>query len=370
MKYKDILLTLVAIVLPIALADLMLKAMQLPKSSSRTMLLAGGSLYTGKDGHRRYDSNRSLEQSAVYGSTIAYRYRYRTNNLGLVSSPDIKVGEPINLAITGDSFAEGQGGFAWIPLLQQRWLKTSGKLSLNYAIAGSGFSDFALAASAAKKEHKARRIMILFIENDAYRPYIPMASNSSCSYYSNGILDTLLGPFTCRFYDIVWHHVPRGLSDQQLIKASNAYQNYGVLPSLVLLFQQIVRQAINVVATPAKATEAPKQGAPLRYGALPKAGLDALAAIKQLYGAQNVLMVMLPDQPQSSESTSGGLAPNSFVKQLERATGLSIVELGRSCPLNKHQFHQLDSHPNSRGYQRLAFCLANEPRVKQFVAGS
>jgi hypothetical protein len=71
MKYKDILLTLVAIVLPIALADLMLKAMQLPKSSSRTMLLAGGSLYTGKDGHRRYDSNRSLEQSAVYGSTIA-----------------------------------------------------------------------------------------------------------------------------------------------------------------------------------------------------------------------------------------------------------------------------------------------------------
>jgi hypothetical protein len=212
--------------------------------------------------------------------------------------------------------------------------------------------------------------MILFIENDAYRPYIPMASNSSCSYYSNGILDNLLGPFTCRLYDIVWHHVPSGLGDQQLIRASLAHQNYGVLPSLGLLFQRIARHAVSVSAEPAKAGVDPNQDAPLRFGALPKAGLDAMAAIKQQYGAQNILMVMLPDQPQSSESSSGGLAPNSFVKQLERATGLSIIELGRSCPLKKHQFHQLDSHPNSRGYQRLAFCLANDPRVKQFVAGS
>ena len=126
--------------------------------------------------------------------------------------------------MTGDSLAEGQGGFASIPLLQQSWLKTTEKISLNDTIGSPGFSNFALAASAAKKGHKARRILILFIENDAYRPYIPMASNPSYSYYSNGILDTLLGPLTCRLYDIVWHHVASGLNDQQLIRARLSHQ--------------------------------------------------------------------------------------------------------------------------------------------------
>ena len=105
---------LLSIAIPLIAADLTLKALQLPHSAARTMLLAGSPLATGPEGYRRYASNKALEQSAVYGNAIAYRYTYSSNNLGLVSSPDIGANQPIQLAIAGDSFTEGQGGFAWL----------------------------------------------------------------------------------------------------------------------------------------------------------------------------------------------------------------------------------------------------------------
>ncbi len=49
------------------------------------MLLAGSSLYSDIDGFRRYESNKIVEQLAIYNKDIAYRYNYKTYNKGLVS---------------------------------------------------------------------------------------------------------------------------------------------------------------------------------------------------------------------------------------------------------------------------------------------
>ena len=72
-KAGGLALTLLAIALPLIASDLLLKALQLPRSSSRTLLLSGSALNSGPQGYRRYDSNRSIETTAVYGDTIAYR---------------------------------------------------------------------------------------------------------------------------------------------------------------------------------------------------------------------------------------------------------------------------------------------------------
>ena len=365
LKGKELALALVAIAVPIALADLTLKLLQLPRSSARTLLLAGSSLASGPEGYRRYQANRSIETSAVYGSEIAYRFKAQSNNLGLISTPSIAAGAPIDLAIVGDSYGEGQGGFPWLTGLQRSWLTSAGVTSLNYAVGGSGFEDFAVAARAAKQQHKARGLLVLMIEHDAYRPYQRMASNGRCSFYSNGVLDTLLGPLACNLYGVVWHHVPSGLSDAQLIRESLARQHYGVLPAINLLVQTANRRLHRQPSV--VPSEASSNLPPLRFGPLPKASLAALQDIRQRYGANNVLLVQLPDQPSTRLGPSETEQRNRFGSEVVKASGLELLDLNRTCPLTSANFHTLDNHPNSSGYQRLAGCLRRNAAINAFV---
>ena len=112
-----------SILLPLFLADIVLKNMRLPKDSNRLMLLGGSSLYSSKDGFRRYEANQNIEQLAIYNDQIAYRYFYKTNNLGLVSYPNLKDNDNLDVVINGDSFTEGQGGFPWIVDWQKKELQ-------------------------------------------------------------------------------------------------------------------------------------------------------------------------------------------------------------------------------------------------------
>lgn len=355
-KLANLLLILISITLPLVAADIVLKALKLPRNASRTMLLSGGDLSSGREGFRRYPGHRNLEQSAIYDRSIAYRYAYASNNLGLISWPDIGKGQPVDLAIAGDSYAEGQGGFAWLKQWQQQTLRPRGLLSINYAIAGSGFEDFAVAARNARTQHHAQRLLVLFIEHDAYRPYQPMASNGRCSFYSNGDLDRLPAPLVCSLYGVVWHHVPPGLSNAQLIQESLNRQHYGLIPALNQLLQQASRPKS------AKQTLLQQQAATQtrRFGPIPAASRAALQRIKALYGPANVLLVQLPDRPGQQASTG-------FGEHLQTITGLTVHNLAARCPLSKDQFHRLDNHPNSSGYRKLQTCVANDPVIRRFV---
>jgi len=366
---KELALALLAMAIPIVLADFVLKAMQLPKSSARTLLLAGSSLSSGAEGYRRYQSNRSIETSAVYGSEIAYRFASRSNRQGLISATSIQEGKAIDLAIVGDSYAEGQGGYPWVAALQRSWLEPLGVRSLNYAVGGSGFEDFAVAAGAAKRQFNARKLLVLFIEHDAYRPYQRMASNKHCSFYSNGALDSLLGPLTCSLYGVVWHHVPPGLSNAALVRESLARQHYGVLPSLNQLIQNAGRVLQRPATTAALSTTTSSSSMPqLRFGALPAASTAALKSMAERYGQNNVLLVQLPDQSISSMSAGHRAQQQRFRSELTAASGLVVLDLSATCALEKGDFHELDNHPNSSGYRRLEHCLRSNTTVNSFVS--
>ena len=200
------------------ITDLALKNLRLPKDSNRLMLLGGSSLYTSKYGYRRYESNKLIEQLALYDDVIGYRYSYKSNNLGLISYPDLDKNNKLDFIINGDSFTEGQGGYPWIIEWQKNELKNLNKLSLNYAIAGNGFGDFLKASIHAHKIYDAKKNIIFFIEHDAYRPYQQISKNKNCSFYSNGILDKLIGPLTCRTYGIVWHHIESNKTNSQIFR--------------------------------------------------------------------------------------------------------------------------------------------------------
>ena len=118
-----------------------------------------------------------------------------------------KKNDDIDLAINGDSFSEGQGGYPWVVEWQKKELKDLKITSLNYSIAGNGFEDFLEGSKHSKKYYNASKNIIFFIEHNAYRPYQRMSKNKSCSFYSNGILDNILGPLTCKTYGLSLIHI-------------------------------------------------------------------------------------------------------------------------------------------------------------------
>ena len=362
-KLINLILILFSFFLPLFIADLVLKNLRLPKDSSRLMLLAGSSLYSDKDGFRRYEPNRNLEQLAIYDKDIAYRYSYKTNKQGLVSFPDLDKSDDIHLVINGDSFTEGQGGYPWILDWQKNELGNLNILSLNYAIAGNGFEDFLKGSIHAKRIYNASKNIIFFIEHDAYRPYQKMSKNKYCSFYSNGVLDKILGPLTCKTYGIVWHHIGKNKSDTQILYKAKYLQQYGVLASFNKFLKTIKNSSSRKkIKQNYKKIESISQDILLSYGSIPSYTKIAIKEINKLYGNNNVLLVQLPHKvgsPNNSEL--------EFTKNLRNLSNNKIINLWEICPLQRSDFHTLDNHPNVEGYRKIKSCISVNNDISDFI---
>ncbi len=362
-KLINIFLILFSSLLPIYIADLVLKNLRLPKDSSRLMLLAGSSLYSDLDGFRRYEPNKNVEQFAIYNKDIAYRYTYKTNNLGLVSYPDLQKNDDIDLAINGDSFSEGQGGYPWVVEWQKNELRNSNITSLNYAIAGNGFGDFLEGSKHSKEYYNASKNIIFFIEHDAYRPYQRMSKNKSCSFYSNGFLDNILGPLTCKTYGIVWHHIDLNKSDSQILNKAKYLQQYGVLASFNKFLKEVKNSSSrkNRVQTDKKNVNK-SQEVELKHGEIPSYTKIAISKINNIYDKNNVLYVQLPEKVGKPKKIS-----LEFTKRLEALVGNKIINLWESCPLEKSDFNILDGHPNVKGYKKIKSCVSENKDINNFI---
>ena len=64
-----------------------------------------------------------------------------------------------------------------------------------------------------------------------------MSKNRSCSFYSNGILDNILGPLTCKTYGIVG--IISLKSDKEILDKAKYLQQYGVLASLNKFLKEV-----------------------------------------------------------------------------------------------------------------------------------
>ena len=327
------------------------------------MLLAGSSLYSDLNGFRRYEPNKNVEQLAIYDKDIAYRYNYKTNNKGLVSYPDLQKNDDIDLAINGDSFSEGQGGYPWVVEWQKKELKDLKITSLNYSIAGNGFEDFLEGSKHSKKYYNASKNIIFFIEHNAYRPYQRMSKNRSCSFYSNGILDNILGPLTCKTYGIVWHHIDLKKSDKEILDKAKYLQQYGVLASLNKFLKEVKNSSHrkNIVQVD-KEIESKSQKVELRLGEIPSYTKIAISKINTIYDKNNVLYVQLPEKV--GEPNKSAL---EFTKRLEAVVDNKIINLWKSCPLKRSDFHVLDNHPNVEGYKKIKRCITENKDINNFI---
>ena len=190
-----------------------------------------------------------------------------------------------------------------------------------------------------------------------------MSKNRSCSFYSNGILDNILGPLTCKTYGIVWHHIDLKKSDKEILDKAKYLQQYGVLASLNKFLKEVKNSSHrkNIVQVD-KEIEYKSQKVELRLGEIPSYTKIAISKINTIYDKNNVLYVQLPEKV--GEPNKSAL---EFTKRLEALVDNKIINLWKSCPLERSDFHVLDNHPNIEGYKKIKRCITENKDINNFI---
>lgn len=386
--------------------DLALKWMELPKDSNAIMLLSGSKLFTDKDGVRRYEPSKNVQQAALINGKLAYRYDYKTNNLGFVSEYDHVPGNALDLMVVGDSVSEGQEVGPWIDGIQRYWWEKHGKSSQNMAIAGNGFVDFERAASFAKARLQARKAMIVFIADDMFRPGDKILADESCSTYQNYVNEDVINCYSGR---PTWHHYDRKLSDEELEAYARSKQRYGLLRTLRRPTIEAATQAVrwlcgmgfraptsftiarrinsecdanppehqrqSFLVSEAHAAERPgivgsdEGAAPSKDQGttIPAYTVNALRKILNAYGVENVLLVAVPGGGNSIRS----IRPHVFFSRIfkdEFARPVPFVDLSESCEMPPGLWgNGGGGHPNPGGYRKLQSCLMGSETIMNFA---
>ena len=76
----------------------------------------------------------------------------------------------------------------------------------------------------------------------------------------------------------------------------------------------------------------------------------------------NVLYVQLPEQVGKPNKSA-----LEFTKRLETLVDNKIINLWKSCPLERSDFHVLDNHPNVEGYKKIKRCITENKDINNFI---
>jgi hypothetical protein len=121
-----------------------------------------------KTGYFNFRPNSKIDDLAYYPDangklTLEYHCTYQSDKLGFLSNErDYK---DTNILLLGDSFAEGQGGCAWIPRLDPAIRSQIYSAS----VMGYGVLHWANVVADLEKIKKLQKILIIFITDDFFR---------------------------------------------------------------------------------------------------------------------------------------------------------------------------------------------------------
>jgi hypothetical protein len=393
-------LLVASVVLSLWAADAALKWLELPKDSNAIMLLSGSSLFTDDEGVRRYEPSKSVQQAALINSKLAYRYDYRTNNLGFVSEYDFLPGSTLDLMIVGDSITEGQEVGPWIDGFQRFLWERHHKSSQNMAIAGNGFVEFERAASFAKSKLQARKAMIVFIPDDMFRQGDKMLANEQCSTYQSYLSGNVVN---CESGRPTWHRYDRAFTTAELEDHARSKQRYGLVRTLrrpviewgTSAVRWLCRKGMRIPyditlarrinsecdANPPElpkpmVTQQPAPNVP-EYTAkgpsrdqgttIPAYTVTALKRILTDYGADNVMLVAVP----GGSNTVRATRPDLFFAHVlagEFKSMFHFVDLSESCVLTPEMWGTGGGgHPNVEGYRKLQSCFLANTAIVNFA---
>ncbi|QPN65595.1 hypothetical protein [Synechococcus sp. CBW1006] len=351
-RIANLLIMAIAISVPIVGTDQYLRFAKFPKDNARVMLLSGGRLDSSGSGIRRYTPNSYLRHSAVYGDVLEYSYGFKTDRNGFRVTYECNTGnEGSNLvAITGDSFTEGQGSnSSWAGRIQKR-LCDQGYNSINASVAGYGVEGMKDSLDYAHKELGAKKAIVAIIPDDIYRPRRPMISNLTCSMYESR---------RCGDSATWWHH-PEEFTPKELIAFANSKYDFGIYPVLTILKDKLKFKLKQLIDYRNNSSSSGSSGSSGRHEIIDKS-ISAMHSIASTYGAKNVSLIILPTKnDRELEGSSEVKARRStdlreFLNSLHK--DISVKDL-RDCPLDARHFFRIDGHPNEKGHKQLGICAS------------
>lgn len=340
MRISESLLVVCSITVGIVAVDLVMKVLELPEPGTRVLFLSGGGLSTSNQGSvRAYSKNSELRHSAIYGSFLAYDYKFKTDQSGyrvMENNCPQKVISSNPLLISGDSFTEGLGSStSWVNELLR--LECSTKEIVNTAVVGNGIEDM-VNSLRAENLHTSNSSyspsgVIAIIDDDIGRPFIEVETNAICSYYV-----TNQSSRACESPVIFWN--ANGLAKHSLVSLAKTKYRVGLGAYIAYLKRRIKSHFLEVVNH-----KSARERLAIRHARL----------VNQLSNEFNRLAIVRLPEATPKEGKDVGLFFASLNKEIE------IIDL-RECPLVSSDYIRIDGHPNESGHMLIAECLSNEPR--------
>jgi lysophospholipase L1-like esterase len=290
------------------------------------------------DGVYTWPPDRRIRYVRMQGDRIEFDVSFHSNDLGLVDHQDYS--DPPagvrRIALVGDSFTAGyHGGRPWVPLLRERMAGEDPAL-YNLGIGGAGFVQFErLLASTSKSVHFTDVVLVV-ISDDLLRPpwYLDVERDEARFCVESW------APWYCRLKRPYFHRIDLDTDPAEWVARGREPQSAVRGSALVSLLVRVMRAAERTDAERSRRIAGNE---------------SALRSIVRTYGSERVFVVHLPVRSEVERGSYDAYARH--LGDLLGALGVPYFPALFECPWRPDWFFENDSHPNHRGYVRVASCV-------------
>lgn len=310
----------------------------------------GGTVFKNVGDIFTYSPNATIKSSTYYNIKnewiLEYEYLFRTNNLGLVQSNDVR-GDVPSILLLGDSYTEGQGSPPWFELLNKN-LKSDGQQYVNGGLLATGPSQWLGLHNELSKKIKIKKIVAIGISPDYSRVVFNFPQKTlSCIEF----------PLSCDGDEDFYGLPSKGQEKIYLEKLKSYRKNhYEDFQKLINARKSLKQRLVEFMPASFLIYSAFKDS----IGILPitdnhvRSNANAIRDLIGTYG-DNFLFIHLPSK---AEIFSGQITPlgKKMKRDIQDFNGY-YVDGFSMCKLNKEDFFKNDGHPNEGGYLKISQCV-------------
>jgi lysophospholipase L1-like esterase len=297
------------------------------------------------DGVFTWPPDRQIRYAKMHGAHVEFDVIFRSNDLGLVDDEDYAEppGGVRRIALVGDSFTAGyHGGRPWVLDLREGMAGEEVAL-YNLGIGGAGFIQFEHLLRSASKIIHFTDVVLVVISDDLLRPswYLDVDDGEARFCLESW------APWLCRLKRPYFHRIDLETDPAEWAAGSLDGPSSVRRSALVSLFLHVMR-----------ASERTDEERAERIAANER----ALSSIVRAYGSDRVFVVHLPMRNEVVRGSYDTYAWNlpDFVGDM----GVDYFSALSECDWSARMFFEHDTHPNARGYGRVASCVAGHLRER------
>ncbi|NJL07391.1 MAG: hypothetical protein HC900_03350 [Methylacidiphilales bacterium] len=321
----------------------------------RIMLFEAGNNFKNFNNIFKYHENKEIISSTYYvvdeKPVLEFKYKIKTNNLGLVQSNDIESCDNCEL-ILGDSFTEGLGYEPWFNDIENYYSET-GRRFVNGGILGTGPLHWEILARHLQDDFSIsfERVNVIFIGADIVRnlwnfgdAQVECLQSAVCPPGRSG-----LGDF--HGYDF------NGKDDAAIIEdVSRIYANTKIIHSIGLHREIVMRSAFlynlylvikNHMAGSSASIDS------LSFKSLEDRNLETIDRLTRS-GKKPGFAMLVNAKHEAGKSDKPEWDINSaYSIKWFAQRGYDL----HTCELSQEEFRKYDMHPNKNGYNKIKNCV-------------